>query len=91
MSSRRTDRYAFGFVVGVALLSATLVAGCASSGAMAQGRQAERNGDYDRAVIELTRAVRERPNDTRLKSDLERVRLRASEEHFTRGRRLAAG
>lgn len=90
MSSRRTDPFPRRGAAFAALLVVALATGCASSGALHLGRQAERNGDYDRAVVELTRAVRERPNDVLLKSDLQRVRLKASEEHLTRGRRLAS-
>jgi len=89
MSSRRTERRLWVVAALLAVLAATAV-GCASSSAIALGRDAERNGDYDRAVVELTRAVREHPRDARLKSDLQRVRLRASEEHVTRGRRLSS-
>jgi general secretion pathway protein D len=54
------------------------------------GEQAERAQDYDRAVVEYTRAVRERPDDTTARLSLERARIRAAQEHFSRGRRLAA-
>ena len=75
----------------VALAVALLVtAGCATSGAFRAGQTAERTQDYDRAVVEYTKAARERPNDANIRAALERVRLRASQEHFSRGRRLAA-
>lgn len=64
-------------------------AGCAAS-AMNAGRQAERAQDYDRAVVEYTKAARERPDDANARLALERARIRASQEHFARGRRLAA-
>jgi general secretion pathway protein D len=54
------------------------------------GERAERSGNYDRAVVEFTRAIRQRPDDTRARMGLERVRVRAAQEHFFRGRRLAA-
>lgn len=71
-------------------VAALLLAGCASSGALRAGESAEKAQDYDRAVVEYTRALREHPDRAGTRAALERVRLRASQEHFFRGRRLAA-
>ena len=38
-------------------------AGCASSGAMRRAHEAERLQDYDRAVIEYSKAIRIHPDD----------------------------
>jgi general secretion pathway protein D len=57
---------------------------------MHRGRDAEIRQDYDRAVAEFTRAVHLRPNDTGARTSLERARLRAAQDHYQRGRRLAA-
>src|SRR2546428_262867 len=46
--------------------------------------------DYDRAVVEYTRALRLHPDDATVRLSLERAKVRASQEHFLRGRRLAA-
>jgi general secretion pathway protein D len=70
--------------------SLLLLAGCASSGAMRNGQRAEIASDFDRAVVEYTRAARERPNDRNATLALDRAKLRASQMHFGRGRRLAA-
>src|SRR5215510_3674876 len=67
-----------------------LATGCASSGAMRRAHEAERAQDYDRAVVEYTKALRRRPDDMTARLALERAKLRASEEHFTRGRRFAS-
>lgn len=67
-----------------------LAGGCAASTATHHGLDAERIRDYDRAVVEYTKAVRLNPGDVNLRKALERVKLRASEEHFQRGRRLEA-
>jgi general secretion pathway protein D len=67
-----------------------LVASCASSGAMRRARDAEQRRDYDAAVIEYTQAVRRKPNDLTARLSLDRAKLRASQEHFTTARRLAA-
>src|SRR5690349_18435957 len=72
------------------LLLCLAAAGCASSAALRHGREAERRQDYDRAVIEYTKAVRQRPDDTTARLALDRVRLRASQDHFVRGRRFSS-
>ena len=82
--SRR--RCAVAALLGLCLLAA----GCAASGAFRRGNNAEHRQDYDLAVVEYTKAVRLRPDDTNARVALERSKLRASQNHFTRGRRLAA-
>jgi len=64
--------------------------GCAATGALNRGRSAELRQDYDIAVVEYTKAVRLRPNDSDARLALERAKLRAAQDHFMRGRRLAA-
>jgi general secretion pathway protein D len=75
---------------GLVLLVSALAAACATSGAFRAGERAERFQDYDRAVVEYTKAARERPNDPNARAALARARLRAAQDHFARGRRLAA-
>jgi general secretion pathway protein D len=64
--------------------------GCAATGALNRGRSAELRQDYDIAVVEYTKAVRLRSNDSDARLALERAKLRAAQDHFMRGRRLAA-
>ena len=66
------------------------MAGCATSSALREARRAERAEDYDRAVVEYTKAVRAKPDDRSARLALDRVKIRASQEHLFRGRRLAA-
>jgi general secretion pathway protein D len=73
-----------------ALAAALFACGCASSQSIHLGRQAEDAQDWDRAVVEYTKALRAHPDDTNARTSLERAKLRAAEEHFTRGRRYAA-
>jgi general secretion pathway protein D len=80
---------------GSAVALAAAIAGialsaCAASSALRSGQKAEIAADYDRAVIEYTRAAQEKPNDRNVTLALDRAKLRASEVHFSRGRRLAA-
>ena len=77
-------------VLAATLAGVVCLAGCAASGAFRAGQRAERAYDYDRAVVEYTKALRTRPDDTAARAALERVRLRAAQEHFNRGRRLTA-
>lgn len=74
----------------LALAAALALGGCATSGALKAGTTAERQQDWDKAVIEYTKAVREDPEDKLARLSLDRAKLRAAEEHATRGRRLAS-
>ena len=74
----------------ICLLACLLAAGCASSAAVRHARDAERRQDYDRAVIEYSKALRLRPDDADARLALDRARLRASQDHFVRGRRFAS-
>src|SRR5688572_19752993 len=74
-----------------AALLAVVLAGCASSAAMRAGRRAEQLQEYDRAIIEYSKVLRDDPDNEDARRALERMRLRASLEHLTRGRRLTAG
>jgi len=91
-SPKATERPAGRRIFGLAsALAALLVAGaCASAtGPMKAGQQAEIASDYDRAVVEYSRAVKEDPDNREAHLALDRAKLRASEMHFTRARRLA--
>jgi general secretion pathway protein D len=71
------------------LAAAVLSASCASTNALKAGRVAEVAEDFDRAVAEYERALREHPRDPAAKQFLQRAKLRASLDHFARGRRQA--
>ncbi len=73
-----------------ATIAGVALGGCATTSALKSGQKAEIESDYDRAVIEYTRAAQEKPNDREITLSLDRAKLRASEMHFSRGRRLAA-
>lgn len=74
----------------IAALLALLVCGCATSSARRAAEFAESQQDFDRAVIEYSKVVQARPNDRTALASLRQVRLRASDAHFTAGRRLAS-
>ncbi len=73
-----------------ALILCLAAAGCAAATAFRHGREAEQRQDYDRAVVEYTKALHLRPDDTGARLALERAKLRASQDHFQRGRHLAS-
>jgi general secretion pathway protein D len=78
------------FRLAALALASALAVGCAASGALRRGETAERRQDYDLAVVEFTKAVRLRPDDANARTGLERAKLRASQDHFMKGRRLVA-
>jgi general secretion pathway protein D len=86
MATNRAER-ARGFAAASGL-AALLVAGCATNTPYHAGQRAETAQEYDRAVVEYTKAVRAKPGDRTAQLALERARLRASQEHYFRGRRL---
>ncbi len=76
----------------LAALGALLFAsqGCATSRAFRAGEKAERLGDWDRATLEYSKALKEKPESLDAKLALERARRRSAEAHVTQARRLAA-
>ena len=71
-------------VAGVLL--AVVLAGCATSSAFRNGEKAERRRDYDQAVLEYSKALKNDPDNLHYRKSLQRARLRASEEHARAGR-----
>jgi general secretion pathway protein D len=67
-----------------------LLAGCATAAAMREGTRAEQAQDYDRAIVEYSKALKENPDNRDARYALDRAKLRAAQEHFARGRRLLA-
>jgi general secretion pathway protein D len=74
--------------LAVALLVAG-VSGCATTNALKLGAEAERAEDFDRAVVEYEKALKEKPQDYTARLGLQRAKLRAAAEHDARSRRLA--
>jgi general secretion pathway protein D len=74
----------------VAALVLVGLAGCATSSAFRAGEKAEGRQDYDRAVLEYSKAVQQDPNNVHYRKGLERARLRAAEAHALSARRLAS-
>ncbi len=72
-----------------ALSILAVLSGCATSAALREARRAEDRLDYDMAVVQYRRALQLSPNDTNARTGLQRARLRASQDHYTRARRFA--
>jgi general secretion pathway protein D len=75
--------------VAVLLIVASF-SGCITSAALRDARRAEERQDYDVAVVEYSRALQRDPDSINARTGLQRARLRASQDHFTRARRFAA-
>lgn len=73
----------------VALVTVTLTS-CASSGSLRVARDAEISQNYDIAVAEYTKLLRKSPGSREAQQGLERAKLRASQDHFTKARRLSS-
>jgi general secretion pathway protein D len=69
---------------------AITVSSCASTGSLKTARNAEMAQNYDIAVAEYTKLLRENPANRDAKQGLERAKLRASQDHFAAARRLSA-
>jgi general secretion pathway protein D len=72
------------------LLLALALFGCATSSAFRAGEKAERQQDWDRAVLEYSRALHNDPGNKNYRLSLERARLRAAQAHVITARRMAA-
>ena len=70
------------------LVVALGISGCATTSALRSGENAETAQDYDRAIVEYTRALQADPDNRSARQGLERSTLRSAQEHYTRGRRF---
>jgi hypothetical protein len=68
--------------VCLAILAAT-TGGCATGG-MGRAHTAERNEDYDRAIVEYNKILSQDPDDLDARLALDRAKLRASNGIFRR-------
>ncbi|HWI19178.1 MAG TPA: secretin N-terminal domain-containing protein, partial [Vicinamibacterales bacterium] len=81
----RTSRLALAAITALAL------AACASGGGSLRiARNAELSQNYDLAVAEYTKMLRAKPESREARQGLERAKLRASQDHFTRARRAVS-
>ncbi|HUD71945.1 MAG TPA: secretin N-terminal domain-containing protein, partial [Dongiaceae bacterium] len=69
----------------LALLLALQATGCVTQQAYREGERAMKSQNYDTAVVNFSRALAEKPDETRYKVALLRARTRAAQEHFMKG------
>ena len=73
-----------------ALIVGTAVSCASGTGSLRVAHNAEGQQNYDLAVAEYTKLLRENPNNKDARQGLERAKLRASQDHFSAARRFAA-
>ena len=73
-----------------ALVAVTLVSCASGRGSMRVAHDAELSQNYDIAVAEYTKLLRKDPQSREARQGLERAKLRASQDHFSKGRRLSS-
>ena len=67
-----------------------LLSGCVAQKSFRRAEQEAKRENWDKAVIEYSKAIAEDPGNTRYKISLERAKLKASAQHFQTGKRYAA-
>jgi len=87
-----TDRFArtLAATCWLALPLVLLATACVTTGIRA-GQLAEQGQDYDRAVVEYTKVLKEHPDNKEARLSLDRAKLRAALDHYNRGLRLRNG
>ncbi|HTU99044.1 MAG TPA: secretin N-terminal domain-containing protein, partial [Luteitalea sp.] len=89
MSSRSETRGAAWPCRWLVLAALILTAACGAPKAYRLGQAAEQRDDFDQAIVAYTQARAADPDNREIAMALARARLRASAQHFARGRRLA--
>src|SRR5947209_11066953 len=74
----------------LAALLAITTAGCVSFNAYQRGRTAERQKNWDEAIIQYEKALEIDPENIRYRINLDRAKLEASRVHFEKGKTLRA-
>ncbi|MEO6221711.1 MAG: hypothetical protein ABIP90_00575, partial [Vicinamibacterales bacterium] len=88
MSSTPDRRVSSASRIALAIAAVAVGVACATGGSLRQARSAEQSRDFDLAVAHYSRAVKADPDNKEARAGLERAKLRASEAHLGRGRRL---
>lgn len=86
MTHQWLPRFTRQFLTGVL---AALLSGCATS-SLERAKNADELHQYDVAVAEYTKALREHPNSQTAVTGLQTAKLRASDAHFVEGQRLSS-
>ncbi len=75
--------------LAAALAMSMLLASCATSRPYNQGQKEMEAENYDRAVLNFSRALSSKPGNTRYKVALARAKVKAAQDHFMKGRAYA--
>jgi general secretion pathway protein D len=76
--------------IAFAVCAFLLVTGGCATSLLNQARQAEQLAEYDLAIARYSRILRDDPDNIAARQGLDRAKLRAAEEHYLNGRRLAS-
>src|SRR5438552_7273616 len=76
--------------IATTAIALTLTLGCVSFNAYERGRTAERQKDWDEAVLQYQKALEINPDNMRYRINLDRAKLEASRIHFEKGKTLRA-
>ncbi len=76
--------------VSLALVAALLLAGCSSFRSARRAQIAEQRGDWDEAVLLYLDLVDRSPGNVSYRTGLLRAKIKASQDHFERGKELHA-
>ncbi len=74
----------------LAVCAAVALGACATTGSLRIARDAELAQNYDIAVAEYTKLLRAKPDSREARQGLDRAKLRASQDHFTKARQFAS-
>ena len=69
----------------IAVLCCVVSAGCAGAKAHRRGEDALARNDLDRAILELRKAVRERPKNLAYRADLRKAEMQSGQQHLAKG------
>jgi general secretion pathway protein D len=73
--------------LGIAVLLIAMTVGCAAQKAYTRAEREMRRENYDKAVLDYSKALALDPGNTRYSVALERAKLKGSSAHFTKGQR----
>jgi len=71
----------------VVIVFVVALVGCSAQKAYRRGEREMRRENYDQAVLDYSKAKALNPGNTKISVSLARAKLRASSDHFTKGRR----
>ncbi len=74
----------------LSLIAAMVLLGCSGYRSYREAQSAERNGDWDQAVLHYLELTDQYPSNISYRAGLLRAKIKASQEHFERAKKLHA-